>query len=1068
MNIVAGSLRNPHLVVVAALGLVVLGFTALIGISSDLLPMFKTPAMQIVTLYPGMPPEVVEKDITSRLERWTGQSVGIEHQEARSMLGVSIVKDFFREDIDPNAAMSQVTSLAVSDMFYLPPGTMPPMVMPFDPTASVPLCLLAVSSTTMTEKELYDIAYFEMRNRLQAIQGVIAPAVYGGVLRRIFAYLDRDQLEVRGMAPMDVVRGLQESNVFIPTGNAKIGDTDYLVLSNAMVKQVAELDDAPLRVDGGDPVFVRDVATMKDSHQIQSNIVRINGRRQVYIPVYRQPGANTLAITDQVKARSERILQRIRELDPKAKDLRMDVVMDQSVIVRDSIGGLTTSALIGGILVVLIVLLFLRSLRSSLIVLLAIPLSLLGAFSALWFTGNTVNAMTLGGLALALGILIDQAIVVVENVVRHLRMGKTPNQAALDGAREVAMPVLVATLTFVVVFYPVVFLTGMAGSLFRPLALAVTAATVTSFILATTLVPVACAVLLRNRPERVGFFDRVSKRYRGFVGGVQRLRWPVLAATAVLLAVALLAGRGLGTELFPPVDSGQFTVLMRAPTGTRIERTEELCAAVEKVVEEVVGATDPGGDDPASDLQLLIGNIGVLYDWPAAYTPNTGPMDAFLLVQLKDARNKTAQDHAAALRAVLPARFPGVDFAFDTGGMLTAALNLGQTSPIDVKVQGTDLHVVHQIAERIAAEVRDVEGAVDVRVGQPLDYPALHIEVDRTKAALLGITQADAIRNIVTALNSSVNFSPAFWIDPRNGNHYFIGAQYPEEEIESIASIEDIPITGMGAGMGAGIGDNGGEVTLLKNIATITRTVAPAVIDHRNITRTVDVYANVERGAAVGSVAEAMEAELRDSAGFAEFMAPFEARGYRYEFFGEIASLRNSFDQFLAGVLTAFILVYLVMVAQLRSFLLPLVILGTVPLGLIGVVFALGVTGTNFGIPAFMGVILMIGIVVQYSILLVDYAARRQREGSSVAEAVAEAAEHRLRPVLMTAATTAVALLPLALGLQRGSEANVPLARTMLGAVIGGALLALIVVPALYRIVGKRLRMQPATATEIA
>lgn len=1048
MNIVAASLRNPHLVVVAALGLVVVGVTALAGLSSDLLPMFKTPAMQIVTLYPGMPPEVVEKDITSRLERWTGQSVGIEHQEARSMLGVSIVKDFFREDIDPDAAMSQVTSLAVSDMFYLPPGTMPPMVMPFDPTASVPLCLLAVSSPTMTEKELYDIAYFEMRNRLQAIQGVIAPAVYGGVLRRIFAYLDRDQLEVRGMSPMDVVRGLQQSNVFIPTGNAKIGDTDYFVLSNAMVEEVAELDAAPLRVDEAGPVFVRDVAEMKDASQIQSNIVRINGRRQVYIPVYRQPGANTLAIVDQVKGRSEQILQRIRELDPKARDLRMDVVMDQSVVVRESIDGLTTSALLGGALVVLVVLLFLASLRGSFIVLVAIPLSLLGSFAALWFTGNTVNAMTLGGLALALGILIDQAIVVVENVVRHLRLGKTPNQAALDGTREVALPIFVATVTFVVVFYPVVFLTGMAGSLFRPLALAVTAATVTSFVLAMTFVPVCCAVLLRADPERASRFERIAGRYRGFVTRVQRFRWPVLGGAALLLAVAVAAGRGLGTELFPPVDAGQFTVLMRAPAGTRIERTEELTAAVEEVVQEVVGAVDPGGDDPGSDLQLLIGNIGVLYDWPAAYTPNTGPMDAFLLVQLKDDRRLSAQQHAARLREVLPGRFPGVDFAFDTGGMLTAALNLGTPSPIDIKVQGTDLAIVHEIARTIADEVRDTPGAVDVRVAQPLDYPALKIRVDRIKAAYLGITQEEAIKNIVTALNSSVNFSPAFWIDPKNGNHYFLGAQYPEEDIESIETLENIPITGM----------SGGGVTLLKNIATIERTVTPAVVDHRNITRTVDVYANVD-GAAVGTVAAAMEERLATSQSFRAVMEPYEARGYRYEFHGEVKSLRDSFGQFLTGVLTAAILVYLVMVAQLRSFLLPVVILGTVPLGVIGVVTALLLTGTNFGIPAFMGVILMIGIVVQYSILLVDFAVRRQREGVPVREAVAEAAEQRLRPVLMTAATTAVALLPLALGLQRGSEANVPLARTMLGAVTGGALLALVVVPALYTAVGHRLRV---------
>ena len=1060
MNLVAASLRNPYLVVVAALGLVVLGVTALTGLSTDLLPIFKAPAVQIVTLYPGMPPEVVEKDITSRLERWTGQSVGIEHQEARSMLGVSIVKDFFREDIDPNSAMSQVTSLAVSDMFYLPPGTLPPMVMPFDPTASVPLCLLSVSSPTMTEKELYDVAYYEMRNRLQAIQGVIAPAVYGGVLRRILAYVDRDKLHARNMSPMDVVRGLRDQNVFVPTGNAKIGETDYLILSNAMVQEIAELNNAPLRVDEDGPVFLGDVAEMKDTNQIQSNIVRINGRRQVYIPVYRQPGANTLAIVDEVKARSQRILQRIRELDPKAHDLSMDVVMDQSVLVRDSIGGITWSALIGGVLVVLIVLLFLRSVRSSLIVLAAIPMAILGSLTALYFTGSTLNAMTLGGLALAIGILIDQAIVVVENVTRHLGMGKTPGQAALDGTREVALPIFVASITFVVVFYPVVFLSGMAGFLFRPLALAVVAATITSYLVATTLVPVACSVLLKAKANKHdGSFDRMANSYGGVVDKIQRMRWPVIVVTVIVFGLSLLLARGLGTELFPPVDSGQFTVLMRGRAGTRIEITEKMTAEVEKVIQQEVGAIDQEGKNPESDLRLLLANIGVLYDWPAAYTPNTGPMDSFLLVQLKEDRQKTAQQHASHLRQVLPDKFPGIEFSFDTGGMLTAALNLGLPSPINIKVQGTKLEEAHAIAEAIAAVVKDVPGAVDVRVAQPLDYPALRIEVDRVKAGFLGITQDEVIKNIVTALNSSVNFAPAFWISPKNGNHYFTGAQYREEEIESVETLMDIPISMMTK---SGVP----QTALLKDIARIERTKAPAVIDHRNITRTIDVYANVA-GRAVGSVAEDMEALLASSPQFLQLKEDFESRGYRYEFYGEVASMRDSFRQLLFGFLTAAILVYLVMVAQLRSFLLPLVIMGTVPLGLIGVVLALWLTGTNFGIPALMGLILMVGIVVQYSVLLVDFAVRLQREGVEIGEAVREAARQRIRPVLMTASTTALALLPLALGVIPGSESNVPLARAMLGAVAGGSVLALLVVPALYAVVGKHLHIRSEAAPSL-
>ncbi|MDA1267255.1 MAG: efflux RND transporter permease subunit, partial [Planctomycetota bacterium] len=793
---IRAALRNPHLVAVLGLALLVLGTFSVRKIPADLLPTFRTPAVQIVTLYPGMPPEVVERDIMSRLQRWTGQSVGIDHQEAKAMLGVCIVKDFFREDIDDADAMSQVTSLAMSDMFYLPPGTLPPMVMPFDPTASVPLCLLAVSSETMSEKELYDVAYYEMRNRLQAISGVVAPAVYGGVLRRILAYVDRDALEARGLSPMSVVGAVQNANPFVPTGSAQIGERDYLVLSNAMVEEVEELNDTPIKIGSGAPVFLSDVGHAEDSHQIQTNLVRINGRRQVYIPIYRQPGANTLEIVDEVNRNTEQILARIKEFDPKAADLRMAVVMDQSATVRGTIDGLQTSALVGAGLVALVVLLFLGSLRHTAVVLIALPLAMLGAFIGLFFTGDTLNAMTLGGLSLAVGILVDQAIVVTENIVRHQRMGKTRLQAAHDGAREVALPVFVSTLTFVVVFFPVVFLTGMARYLFTPLAVAVTLATITSFVLALTLIPALAAKIMPEKAKLEGrVFQHITKVYVGVVRTCLRLR-VLVTLLALAAGGAAIWGMGqLGTELFPRVDAGQFTLLARAPVGTNLETTEAMMLAVEDTVEEVLGGADPGDDDEASDLSLMITNIGVLYDWPAAYTPNEGPMDAFVLCQLKDDRTRTAQEAVVELRGVLAERFPGVEFAFDTGGMLTAALNMGLPAPIDIQVQGSNLQVLHELANTIREEVREVTGTADVRVAQPLDYPAIQIDVDRVKAAYLGLTQEEVIKNVTAAINSSVNFSPSFWIAP-NGNHYLIGAQYEEQDIESFETLLNIPITG--------------------------------------------------------------------------------------------------------------------------------------------------------------------------------------------------------------------------------------------------------------------------------
>src|SRR5436309_371150 len=444
---VKAALKNPHAVIVLALAILVIGLTAIAKLPTDILPTFKTPAVQIVTFYPGMPAEVMEKDITTRLERWTGQANGIARQEAKSMVGVSVVKDFFREDIDPNTAMSQVTSLAMSDLFYLPPGTIPPMVMPFDPTATIPLCLISVSSPQSDETKLYGVAYFDLRNRLQSITGVIAPAVYGGKLRRILAYVDREKAQARGLSPLDVINSIRDYNVMIPTGNAKFGALDYQINANGMVKTVPELNDLPLNVGNGPPTYIRDVADVEDSNQIQSNIVRVNGKRQVYIPNYRQPGANTIAVVDGIKAQLKPILERI-------KGINLDVVMDQSFYVRESIRNLITEAIIGAGLAALLVLLFLGSYRPMFIVLISLPLACLGAFIGLYFTGESLNAMTLGGLALAVGLLIDQSIVVIENTERHLEMGKSAREAALEGAMEVAKPLLIITLTLAVVFFP--------------------------------------------------------------------------------------------------------------------------------------------------------------------------------------------------------------------------------------------------------------------------------------------------------------------------------------------------------------------------------------------------------------------------------------------------------------------------------------------------------------------------------------------------------------------------------------------------------------------------------------
>ncbi|MCY4585872.1 MAG: efflux RND transporter permease subunit [Bryobacterales bacterium] len=1043
---VRGSLRNPHAVVVAALTVVLLGGVAASRIPTDVLPTFTTPAVQVLTLYPGMPAEVMEKDITSRLERWTGQSNGISRQEARSMNGVSIVRDYFRPDIDPNTAMSQVSSLAIADMYYLPPGTIPPMIMPFDPTASMPLCLVSVSSPTFDETELYDIAYFELRNRLQGISGVIAPAVYGGRIRRILAYVDRDKLTARNLSPMDVVKTLKDFNTFIPTGNAKIGEYDYQINADGMVQHVEQMNQFPIRVDdGGATVYIRDVGRVEDTHQIQSNIVRVNGRRQVYIPIYRQPGANTIAVVDGIKETIGSILSRL------PRGVNLDVVLDQSVYVRKAIAALEREALYGALLAAVMIWLFIGSLRSTAVIMLSVPLSVLAAITCLYATGDSLNAMTLGGLALAVGRLVDDSIVVLENTHRHVALGKTPLEAARIAADEVRVPILVATVVTIVVFAPVVSLTGIGKFLFTPLALSVAFAMAASYIVALTIVPAYCARFLRSSSDGqarqagwASFSDRAMRRLSDFygrgLGWMLRHRFVTLGAVALVVLLSIPIYPLIGTELFPRLDTGQFRIQMRAPSGTRIERTEQVVAAVEAAIREEIAP---------EDLQILISNTGVLYDWPAAYTRNAGPMDSSLMVQLHEDHGTPSFEYVRRLRRRLRERFPMIEFSFETGGIISSAINFGLPAPINIQVNGDRLEGAQEMAREIKALVEAVPGAADVRIQQKLDYPQLSLEIDRAKAALLGINADEAVKNIVASLNSSVNFDPAFWIDERNGNHYFVGVQYREQDIDSIDALLDIPITGVDQDRTASAMDrlfrpapavmqSNGQPVLLRNIAEIQRTSAPTEVTHLNISRVTDIFADVD-GRDIGAVAR----DIDDKLAGREW-----PEGYRVDVRGEVASMRESFGGLAFGFGMAVILVYFVMVALFRSFLDPFIVMLAIPLGLLGVVWILWLTDTTLNIQSFMGAIFMIGIAASTSTLLVEFANRLRAEGRSASEAALEAARIRMRPILMTTGTALLALLPPALN---PAEPIMPLARAVIGGLASSTVFTLVATPLLYR-----------------
>ena len=1033
--------KNKYLIVVLSLLIAVISIVVIKKLPVDILPNYKTSAVQVLTLYPGMPAEVMEKDITSRIERWTGQANGVARQESKSMIGVSVVKDFFSENIDPNTALSQVTSLAMSDLYYQPPGTIPPMVMPYDPTASTPLALLAVSSDSLGEKGLYDIAYFQLRNLLGSVPGVIAPAVFGGKLRRIYMYVHPDKLQAYNLTQSDVVNAVERNNVMIPTGDINIGNMNYSVNVNGMLSQVSDFDNIVIKISkDGKPVFLKDIGYAKDASAIQTNVVHINGKRQVYIPIYKRVGGNTIAAVDGIKSKLQELKTRL------PKSVNLDVVLDQSTYVRNSINGLLKEGITGLILVSLALLLFLGSFRSMFIVALSIPLSIMFAFIGLYFTGETINAITLGGIALAIGLLVDDSIVVIENIDKHLKMGKTSEQAAFDGAKEVAMPVLVTTLTIIIVFFPIIFLTGISKYLFTPLAVVVSLAMIGSRFFSMTLVPIMAAALFKKRTSDgvlqpkgfLGKFDNgVTNLTHWYVKSIDKAlkyRWWLLGVVTLLFVISMFGFSSLGTELFPQMDVGQISIDLRMESGTAITHTEKKVTEIENYIKQQLG----------KDEKIIISNIGVLNDWPAAYTPNSGTQDATISVQLNDGHKTSTSDYVKQLRVNLKQKFPGVQFIFNTGGIITTALNFGLPSPIDIQITGNDLQKAHDIAVQVRDVVQNIKGTEDVRVQQRYDHPEIKLDIDRTKAAELGINAEDVVKNTVSALNSSVNFKPSFWIDGKNGNHYFVGVTYPEADLNNPQALDNISVNG-----------GSGKVTQLRNIATTSLSSAPIEINHRDIQRVTDVFSNVE-GKDIGSVASEIKSKL---AGIRKNLP----EGYTITTRGEVQSMKEGFSNLGLGLALAILMVYLVIVPLLRSFKLPLIIITVIPLGLIGVTAMLLATNTYLNIQSMMGIIMMVGITVAYSNLLVDKMSHLLKKGKPLEEAIKEGVANRFRPIIMTAVVTVFALLPMAIGYETGGEANIPLARAIIGGVLAATLLSLFVVPVLFYLSNKKssIKMKP-------
>ena len=1103
-GLIRASLRNPIAVTVMVLALVVLGGLSAYSIPVDILPVFKSPAVQALVFYSGMPAASIEKNITARLERGVGQASGGRRIESRSIVGISIVRDYFRSNVDRSGALTEVNSYAGWEYPTMPPGTLPPVVLPYDPTSTTPVCLVALDSPTHGEAALFDTGRYEVRPQIMSQPGALAPLVYGGKVRAIMVYLDRIRLQARHLSPMDVLKAVDEFNVFLPTGSAKFGTTDYAIDSNSMVDVVGRMEEIPLHNESGNATFLRDVATPKDASFIQTNVVRVNGRRQVYIPVFRQLGSSTLDVVNNLKGAVDNIQSHLTR-----SGINLQVVMDQSVYVRHSIESLVEEGVLGAVLCSLVILLFLGEWRMTVIAVLTIPIAVLASLIGLYASGNTINVMTLAGLSLAIGPMVDSAIICLENTHRHLGLGATPREAAFRGASEVAMPELVASLCTLLVLAPLALMPGLGEFLYRPMAAGVTFAMIFAYLLSRSFVPSRAAQWLKPHPphdhgpgEKPGDGDGHDEdedardrepfapepapdaRRAGRSSVLRRAfaRWEALIEsgigwyvrqldrvmrhrlTVVLLAVALLVATlaGLGSrlrrEFFPEVDSGAFEIYARAASGTRIEETEKKIARVEQFVRDAIG----------EDLQIVISELGVVADLSAAYTPNAGPMDAVVKVQLKHEREHSAQEYVESLRKGFAAdsRFRDLEFAFDAGGMIRSAMNEGKSSPINVRLSAKNIPQARAIAEAIKARVAAIDGVVDARIIQRLDYPEYIIDVDRAKVADLKLNQVEVMKNVVAALNSSIQFyKKNFWIDPVSKNQYFVGVQYFEEDIDSVETLLDVPVTGLGQD----------RPIPLRNIATLRRSTVPTEITHSNLQSTIDLTMGVS-GRDLGHVADDV---ARVVAGFGVKQpdgswVPYDPRdhsadrktikGATIELSGEYSRMQETFRSLGFGLILATMLIYFLMAALFKSYVTPLVILFAVPLGLVGVVAMLYLTDTAINVQSLLGVIFMVGIVVSNTVLLVDFAQNlRVQEGLSPDQAIRRAASIRARPVLMTALAAFFALIPMALAMARGSEANAPLGRAVIGGILAGLVTTLFVVPSLYSLVVKDRPTDPAT-----
>jgi multidrug efflux pump subunit AcrB len=1053
------SIRNPYFIVVICLALMVIGVTSLVRMPVDLFPTINLPEVVVATFYSGMPPEDIETDITDPLERFFTLASGIDHMESRSLLGVSIIKVYFQPGTNADADVTELSNLALADLKRLPPGTLPPVVLKFD-ASSLPVCLVTLKGEGLNQTQIHDIGQFTIRNQIAVVQGAEIPPPFGGKYRQIMVYVDPYKLASRQLSPMDVVHAVNDSNLILPAGDVKMGSYDYYVYSNSLVNSMDELGKVPIKTVGGSWVSVNDLGRAEDANQIQYNLVRVDGQRSVYLPIMKQGGdTNTIQVVDGIR-------EAIKHLYDIPKQLVATVVFDQSAFVKEAIKTLLHEGLIGLVLTSLMILIFLGSLRATTAVFLSIPLSALATFVVLNLTGSTVNTMILGGLALAFSRIIDNSVISLENIYRHLEMGAAPEDAAEAGGAEVSLAVLAATLTTAVVFFPVTFLYGVSKFLFSALALAVVISLFASYLVAMTVIPLFCSRYLKAMPSggghdqkgeyeieptsaagkswwdrfNAGFNRRFNQLLDYYEYWVRRaVKRPGL--TVAILSGVFLASLGiyplLGLAFFPQTDAGQFTINLKVPTGTRIEVTEQYVAKVEDLIRSTVGA---------KDLKMVVSNLGVVPDFSSLYTTNAGPYTATIQAALQESHKRSSFEYMDLVQKKMASEFPDVRTFFSSGSMVDAVLNMGMPAPIDVQVSSPDLHQIYGIAQELAGRIRSLPGVGEVYIPQDLNYPALRLDVDRVHAGELGLTQKDVVDNVITALNSNYMIAPNYWVDRKSGNDYYLTVQYFEKgrpAIHNFTDLTNIPIHA----------PNLKQPTTLDAVVKLENVQTPTEVDHYQIQRVMDVY-----------VTPATEDLGKVSAEVAGVIPQVKVpENVRINIRGMVQGMNASFRSFALGLSLSVVLLYLILVAQFKSFKDPFLIMLAIPMGFIGVLVILPLTGTTLNVMSLMGVLMLVGISASNSILIVEFAHRLEEQGKGVEEAVITSCRVRLRPILMTSLATIIGMVPMALKLGTGSEQYAPLARAIIGGLTASVVLTVFIVPAAYLLVyrGRRTEVQP-------